>query len=103
MPKYGVMRHNGSRIRMVLRLKRTSLSLNRVFLHLVLPENAPLNLIETFIQIGVKWSQSNPSIPDGYLAMAAKRAADTDIEGETSPVRVENLSARPARVIATTC
>ena len=35
--------------------------------------------------------------------MAAKRAADTDIEGETPHVRDENTSARPARVLAIAC
>jgi len=35
--------------------------------------------------------------------MAAKRAAETDIEGETSPVRVENIPARSARIIAIAC
>ena len=35
--------------------------------------------------------------------MAAKRAADTDIEGETPHVRGENLSARPGRVLAIVC
>ena len=35
--------------------------------------------------------------------MAAKRAADTDIEGEMPPVRDENFFARPARVIAPAC
>ena len=35
--------------------------------------------------------------------MAAKRAADTDIEGETARVRGETLSARPARFLAIAC
>ena len=48
--------------------------------------------------IGTKWSQSKPSInPEIFPSMATKRPADTDIEGETPPVRFDSLSARPAR------